>query len=343
MATMINRPLPARAKPALLELYRRMLAVRADDARRVLAVGESRHKKSTKALSPSRVEREFAVIRAALNDAVPRLLMVSPAEGVGLPRAATGSDRWHGPARGRGSASRSARRQRRRRRRRNVLTTVKRQALWAAGDLRPCPVMVWMPDHTGAVPRRDQRERLFALFCLDDVLRAAARRGDRPGLGRGRPGSRARAGAGDRRRRRPEERIRVPGGAAARRGGRRAAGMAEDSARRAAAWGEAWTDTGRVFTREDGTAVPGQWASVRFETLAYRAGLPPVRFHDLRHGAASVLKAAGLDTKLISAFLGHSRTSFTDATYVLVFPDVAAGGHGPGRAAVVPRKLARDS
>ena len=53
------------------------------------------------------------------------------------------------------------------------------------------------------------------------------------------------------------------------------------------AWGEAWTDTGRVFTREDGTAVPGQWVSVRFETLAYRAGLPPVRFHDLRHGAAS--------------------------------------------------------
>jgi integrase len=91
-----------------------------------------------------------------------------------------------------------------------------------------------------------------------------------------------------------------------------------------------------VFTREDGAAVPGQWISVRFEILAYRAGLPPVRFHDLRHGAASLCKAAGVDTKLISAMLGHSRTSFTDATYVLVFPEVAKAA-AEAAAAVVPR------
>jgi integrase len=81
------------------------------------------------------------------------------------------------------------------------------------------------------------------------------------------------------------------------------------------AWGRAWPDSGLVFTREDGTAVPPQWASVRFEVLAYRAGLPPVRFHDLRHGAASLCKAARIDTKLISALLGHSRTSFTRDLY----------------------------
>ena len=82
--------------------------------------------------------------------------------------------------------------------------------------------------------------------------------------------------------------------------------------------------------------MPGQWISVRFETLAYRAGLPPVRFHDLRHGAASQWKAAGVDTKPISAMLGHSRTSFTDATYVLVFPEVAKAA-AEAAAAVVPR------
>ena len=90
-----------------------------------------------------------------------------------------------------------------------------------------------------------------------------------------------------------------------------------------------------MFTWEDGTPVPGQWVSVRFETLAYRADLPPVRFHDLRHGAASLCKAAGVDTKIISAMLGHSRTSFTDATYVLVFPEVAEDA-----AAIVPRRSA---
>lgn len=83
--------------------------------------------------------------------------------------------------------------------------------------------------------------------------------------------------------------------------------------------------------------------SVRFEILAYRAALPPIRFHDLRHGAASLCKAAGLDTKLISAMLGHSRTSFTDATYVLVFPEVASAA-AEAAAAIVPRRsLAKDS
>jgi integrase len=102
------------------------------------------------------------------------------------------------------------------------------------------------------------------------------------------------------------------------------------------AWSSDWTDNGRVFTREDSIAVPGQWVSTRFATLAFRADLPPVRFHDLRHGAASLRKAAGLDSKFISALLGHSRTSFTDSTYVLVFPEVAKAA-AEAAAAVVPR------
>lgn len=97
-----------------------------------------------------------------------------------------------------------------------------------------------------------------------------------------------------------------------------------------------------MFTREDGTAVPGQWVSTRFETLAYRAGLPPVRFHDLRHGAASLAKAAGLDSKYIAALLGHARSSFTDDVYVTLFPEVTKAA-AEAAAAVVPRgRLARD-
>ena len=102
------------------------------------------------------------------------------------------------------------------------------------------------------------------------------------------------------------------------------------------ACGPDWPDTDLLFTRQDGTPVLSQWVSVRFEALAFRAGLAPVRFHDLRHGAASQCKAAGVDTKVISALLGHSRTDFTNRTYVLVFPEVARAA-AEAAAAIVPR------
>jgi hypothetical protein len=38
--------------------------------------------------------------------------------------------------------------------------------------------------------------------------------------------------------------------------------------------------------KERSLPLPGVWVSERFGTLAAKAGLPPVRFHDLRHGAA---------------------------------------------------------
>jgi len=78
-------------------------------------------------------------------------------------------------------------------------------------------------------------------------------------------------------------------------------------------------------------------------SLAWRADLPYVRFHDLRHGAASLAKAAGASSKEISRQLGHSRQSFTDTTYVTVFPDVARAA-AEAAAALVPRKrFAQDS
>ena len=69
--------------------------------------------------------------------------------------------------------------------------------------------------------------------------------------------------------------------------------------------GPAWTDTILCFTREDGTAVRPGWVSERFGTLAARAGLAPVRFHDLRHGSASMLLAAGASIKVVSGVMGH--------------------------------------
>jgi len=305
------------------EMLRRMLGARAG--------------KPPRPLSPARVARMFAPFRAACNKAVPQMIAVSPCEGVELPRAPKVRPLAWTPAREEAFRIALGRRQ---------LaagpnpTTVERQASWASAELRPCPAMVWLPEHTGQFLDAISGERLFALFCL--AAFCGLRRDEVIGLGwsdadldqRTATVRETRSGGDPK----SESGVRVvplpPPVVAALRAWRKTQ-LAERLA-----WGEAWADTGRVFTREDGTPVPGQWVSVRFETLAYRAGLPPVRFHDLRHGAASVWKAAGLDTKFISAFLGHSRTSFTDATYVLVFPDVAAAAMDQA-AALIGRADAR--
>ena len=330
----INRPQQDGERPS--EMLRRLTDARADDERRELAPGERRHKKSPKPLSPARIERVFAVLRAAMNAAVPGKIAVSPCDGVILPRARKARPLpWTA---NRETAFRSALA------RRvsavpdpGALTTVEKQAMWADRALRPSPVMVWMPDQTGAFLDSIEGERLFALFCL--VCYSGLRRDEVVGLAWAETdldqglvyiretgsGTGPKSDSGVRA-------VPLPGPVVKALRAWRARQTQERLA-----WGPDWIDNGLAFTREDGAPVPGHWASSRFETLAYRAGLPPVRFHDLRHGAASLCKAAGLDTKFISALLGHSRTSFTDATYVLVFPEVAKAA-AEAAAAMVPRR-----
>jgi integrase len=64
-----------------------------------------------------------------------------------------------------------------------------------------------------------------------------------------------------------------------------------------------WQGTGRVFTREDGSSLRPGAVSEHFATVVARLGLPLVRFHDLRHGAATMLLAAGQPPKVISQAL----------------------------------------
>jgi integrase len=67
----------------------------------------------------------------------------------------------------------------------------------------------------------------------------------------------------------------------------------------AKAAGAAWSDTGFVFTALDGTALHPDWITRRFRRLVDLSGLPPVRLHDLRHGAATLAHAAGADLKTV--------------------------------------------
>ena len=50
------------------------------------------------------------------------------------------------------------------------------------------------------------------------------------------------------------------------------------------------------------------------------AGLPYIRFHDLRHTAATLLLARGMPVKAVSEMLGHSSATITLNLYGHVLP-----------------------
>lgn len=96
---------------------------------------------------------------------------------------------------------------------------------------------------------------------------------------------------------------------------------ARQAAERLAA-GSAWQDRdGLVFTDPIGRTVRPADVSHAFRTTADHLGLP-VRFHDLRHTAASLLLAAGVPLKVVSEALGHSSIAITADVYAHVTPDL---------------------
>jgi integrase len=87
--------------------------------------------------------------------------------------------------------------------------------------------------------------------------------------------------------------------------------------------GEGWRDTGHVFARPDGTLLSPEVLTLLMRELNHAAGLPPIRLHDLRHGAATLALAAGADLKVVQDMLGHSSIVLTADTYTSVLPQVA--------------------
>lgn len=87
--------------------------------------------------------------------------------------------------------------------------------------------------------------------------------------------------------------------------------------------GEVWQDLGFVFCTSIGTPEsPSNLRKRSFVPLLEKAGLPKVRFHDLRHTCATVLLAQGVHPKLVQEQLGHSQISLTLDTYSHVMPDM---------------------
>lgn len=101
--------------------------------------------------------------------------------------------------------------------------------------------------------------------------------------------------------------------------------LAAYHARKAAhrlATGPAWPDTGLFFTSPDGTAWHPNAVTARFRRLVRKAGLPPIRLHDLRHSAATIYLAAGADVKVVQEMLGHTTSTLTRDTYQSVLPEL---------------------
>jgi integrase len=200
--------------------------------------------------------------------------------------------------------------------------------IWVSAP-RPSPVMVWTPEQTAVFLKAAGRHRLHALWRLTAVR--GLRRGEGCGLRRadtdlsvalttvrwqitqlgwktvqGAPKS----DAGDRtvaldtvtvadiRRHRREQ----------------------DTEREKA--GDAWVSSGFEFTDEQGCPLHPADVTYAFHMIAYLAGLPPVRLHDLRHGAATLLLAAGHGMKVVQETLGLSSITLAGDTYTSVLPQL---------------------
>ena len=89
------------------------------------------------------------------------------------------------------------------------------------------------------------------------------------------------------------------------------------------ALGEKWKGEGwrLVFTSTIGTPLDPRNLTDRYKALLERAGLPAIRFHDLRHSCASLLIAQGVPMEIVKETLGHSQISLTINTYVHMLPE----------------------
>ena len=76
-----------------------------------------------------------------------------------------------------------------------------------------------------------------------------------------------------------------------------------------------WTETGLVFTKQNGEAGHPEVVSRFFRAAVKAAKLPEIRLHDLRHTHATLALRAGIHPKVVSERLGHATIAITLDTY----------------------------
>ncbi|WP_370466543.1 tyrosine-type recombinase/integrase [Streptacidiphilus sp. PB12-B1b] len=82
--------------------------------------------------------------------------------------------------------------------------------------------------------------------------------------------------------------------------------------------GADWKASGYVFTRPDGSPIEAATLTRHFNALLHRAALRRIRFHDLRHSAATLLLEQGVELVVIKELLGHAHIGVTATVYAHV-------------------------
>ena len=276
--------------------------------------------KGRRVVGDASMQRIRATLRKALNDSIPRYISTNPACHVEL---ASGK------------------------RPKPLIWTAERVARWQQTGVVPGAVMVWTPQQTGQFLDHIAGHRLYALFHL--VAYRGLRRGEACAVHdddisadfhelmirmqlvqvgwevvEGQP----KTDAGERPVALDAETLRVL----------QAHQVVRDAER--AVCGDSWVDqTGLLFTHPDGTPLHPAMVTDLFTALTAAAGLPPIRLHDLRHGAATMALAAGVDMKVVQDMLGHSCQAVTADTYTSVLQELAKAG-AEAIAAIIPRNRA---
>jgi integrase len=84
--------------------------------------------------------------------------------------------------------------------------------------------------------------------------------------------------------------------------------------------GPKWQEHDYVFPSSIGTYLNPNNVVKEFKKLLKQADLPDIRFHDLRHSAASLLLSAGVHPKIVQEILGHTQISMTLDIYSHILP-----------------------
>ena len=86
--------------------------------------------------------------------------------------------------------------------------------------------------------------------------------------------------------------------------------------------GSDYADQDLVFPAGTGGPLDPNRIWKQFPKTVAAAGVGPLRFHDLRHTAATLMLKAGTHARIVAERLGHASTSLTNDTYSHVVPSM---------------------